>query len=76
VPDSQLAQIACPTDATCYTSGEESVPQHFGNVYNPASVMVLITHDGGISWSKVTFAKSARVPSGMQGDAFMAVGEA
>ena len=64
-----------PTDAICYASGEESVPQHFGNVYNAASAMFLITHDGGISWSKITFAKPAKVPSGMQGDAFMAVGD-
>jgi photosystem II stability/assembly factor-like uncharacterized protein len=75
VPDPQLAQIACPTAATCYVSGEESVPQQFANGSNAASAMVLITHDAGLSWSRVTFARPAHVPAGMQIDAFMAVGD-
>jgi hypothetical protein len=76
VPDPQLDQIACPTDTTCYASGEEAIPQQFANgSVNEGSAMVLITHDAGLSWSRVTFARPARVPSGMQIDAFMAVGD-
>jgi hypothetical protein len=76
VPDPQLSQIACPTDATCYVSGEQAVPQYFANgSSNGGSAMVLITHDAGLSWSRVAFATPARVPSGMRIDAFMAVGD-
>ena len=37
--------------------------------------MVLITHDGGTSWSRVTFATPAHIPHGVQIDAFLAVGD-
>jgi hypothetical protein len=36
--------------------------------------MVLITHDAGRSWSRVTFARPTRVPHGLQIDAFMTLG--
>lgn len=76
VPNPQLSQIACPTNATCYAAGEEAIPQHFAHgSSNGSSAMILITHDAGMSWSRVTFARPARVPSGMQIDAFMAVGD-
>ena len=75
VPDPQLFGLACASETTCYASGEESVPQHFGKVYNASSAMVLITRDSGASWSRVTFPAPARTPRGMQGDAFMAIGD-
>lgn len=74
-PDPQLSQIACPTDTTCYAAGEDAIPQHFANgSSNGGSAMLLITHDAGRSWSRVTFARPARVPHGLQIDAFMTLG--
>ena len=74
VPDPQLFQFACPTAAICYAAGEDSIPQHIGNTYNAGSAVVAVTHDGGATWQRVSFPKPARVPGGMQGDSFMAIG--
>jgi hypothetical protein len=75
VPDPQLFQFACPTAATCYVAGEDSIPEQTGNTYNGGSAVAAVTHDGGMSWHRVTFPRPAHVPSGMQGDAFMAIGQ-
>jgi hypothetical protein len=75
VPDPLITQIACPTDTTCYAAGEDAIPQHFANgSSNAASAMVVITRNAGRSWSRVMLARPARVPGGLQIDAFMAVG--
>jgi hypothetical protein len=74
VPAPFLSQIACPTDVTCYAAGEESIPQHFPHAVNAASAMVLITHDGGMSWTRVIFPTPTRLPRGMHSDAFMTIG--
>lgn len=75
VPDPQLFAFACPTAATCYVAGEDSIPQQIGNTYNAGSAVVAVTHDDGKSWNRISFPKPARVPGGMQGDAFMAIGQ-
>jgi hypothetical protein len=36
--------------------------------------MILVTKDAGAHWSRTTFAAPARVPPGMQIDAFMDIG--
>lgn len=74
VPGPFLSQIACPTDTTCYAAGEENVPQHFANSFSASSAMVLITHDGGLSWTRVTFPAPSRLPRGVHSDAFMTIG--
>jgi photosystem II stability/assembly factor-like uncharacterized protein len=75
VPDPMITHIACPTDTTCYAAGEDAIPQHFANgSSNGGSAMVVTTHDAGRSWSRVMLARPARVPRGLQIDAFMSVG--
>jgi hypothetical protein len=75
VPDPQLSAFACPSAAVCYVAGEDSTPEKIGNTYNAGSAMVAVTHDGGLTWNRVTFPKPTRAPGGMQGDAFMAIGQ-
>jgi hypothetical protein len=62
----QLWDLACPSDSTCYASGNDA-----------DSEVVLITHDGGLTWSRVAFARPAHVPPDMQADpnAFRAIGQ-
>jgi hypothetical protein len=76
VPQPGLAGISCPTDSTCYASGDEAIAQRFphGSV-NGGSAMIMVTHDAGLHWSRIRFAVPAHVPSGMQIDAFMMVGD-
>jgi len=75
-PNPQLSDIACSGNEYCVVAGSAAIPQRFGpNKANGSSAMMLVTHDGGASWSDVTFAVPSSVPSGVQIDAFMAVGE-
>jgi len=75
-PQPSLSDIACPSDEDCFVAGSADIPQSFGhNGSNGGSAIVLVTHDGGVSWSRVTFAVPSSVPSGMQVDAFMAIGD-
>ena len=75
-PQPFLSDIACPSDEDCFVAGSADIPQSFGhNGSNGGSAIVLVTHDGGASWSRVTFAVPSSVPSGMQVDAFMAIGD-
>lgn len=76
LPTPQLFGLACASDRTCYASGTEDIPQHFaGGAVNESSAMVLTTSNGGLTWSRVTFATPAQTPRGMDIDAFMAIGE-
>ncbi len=74
IPDPQLYSFACPTAASCYAAGEDSIPQQIGNTYNAGSAVVAVTQDGGRTWSRVSFPVPARVPGGVDGDAFMDIG--
>lgn len=74
VPDPQLDGLACPSDSTCYASGS----QHWGGFNDGGgSPVVVITHDAGLSWRRVAFARPAHVPPAMQADpnAFLTVGD-
>ena len=77
VPNPVMSGIACPTTRTCYTSGEEAIPQRVGTGVNDDSPVVLITHDAGLTWTRVTFAIPAHVPPAMRADpnAFLSVGD-
>ncbi|HEX3925625.1 MAG TPA: hypothetical protein VHY31_25330 [Streptosporangiaceae bacterium] len=76
-PNPVMSGIACPTARTCYTSGEEAIPQRVGTGVNDDSPVVLITHDAGLAWNRVTFAIPAHVPPAMRADpnAFLSVGD-
>lgn len=74
VPDPQLDDLACPSDSTCYASGSEQ----WGGFNNGGGAeVVVITHDAGLTWSRVTFTKPAHVPPAMQADpnAFRSIGD-
>jgi photosystem II stability/assembly factor-like uncharacterized protein len=75
VPGPFLEALACPTASLCYAAGEEAIPQQIGNTTNGGSSVVLVTRDAGRTWQRVTFAVPAKVPSGMQGDSFMDIGQ-
>jgi hypothetical protein len=75
-PDPQLSDIACSGDEYCVASGSVLIPQRFGpNKANWSSALMLVTDNGGASWNDVTFAVPSALPSGVQIDAFMAVGD-
>jgi hypothetical protein len=75
-PNPELSDIACSSDLNCVASGSVEIPQIFGaGRFNASSAAVLVTHDGGASWTKVSFAVPSTVPSGVQIDAFMDVGD-
>jgi len=75
VPQPQLSQISCPTARDCWVSGEEAVPEVIGTSVNGGSAVVLVTHDGGATWQKVTFVVPPGAPNDQGGDAYMSVGD-
>jgi photosystem II stability/assembly factor-like uncharacterized protein len=75
VPTPGIFGLACTSDDTCYAGGTEAVGQSFGSRgSNGGSAMLLITHDGGASWQRVTFPVPASIPAGMPIDSFMSLG--
>jgi hypothetical protein len=75
IPGPSLDALACPTASLCYAAGSAAIPQRIGNTYNGGSSVVVVTRDAGRTWQRVSFAVPARVPSGMQGDSFMDIGQ-
>jgi hypothetical protein len=75
IPYPMIDALTCPTMRTCYAAGGDSIAQRIGNTYNAGSSVVAITHDAGRTWQRVTFAVPAKVPSGMQGDSFLDIGQ-
>jgi photosystem II stability/assembly factor-like uncharacterized protein len=75
IPQPFLDTISCPTASTCYVSGTEAVAQRFADgAVNEGSAMILTTSNAGLDWGRVMFALPARVPAGIQYDAFMQIG--
>jgi photosystem II stability/assembly factor-like uncharacterized protein len=75
-PEPQLSDVACATDQNCVVTGSAANPQRFaGGQINEGSAILLVTTDGGATWHAVTFAVPSKIPSGVQLDAFMAVGD-
>jgi hypothetical protein len=75
IPGPFLDALACPTASLCYAAGEAAIPQQIGNTTNGGSSVVVVTRDAGRTWQRVSFAVPAKVPSGMQGDSFMDIGQ-
>ena len=75
VPGPNLDALACPTASLCYAAGGAAIPQRIGNTDNGGSAVVLVTRDAGRTWQRISFAVPAQVPSGMQGDSFMDIGQ-
>jgi photosystem II stability/assembly factor-like uncharacterized protein len=75
IPYPMIDALTCPTTRTCYAAGSDLIAQRIGNASNAASSVVAITHNAGRTWQRVSFAVPAKVPSGMQGDSFMTIGQ-
>jgi hypothetical protein len=74
-PQPILSDIVCPSSEVCVATGTVAVPQKFASgALNGGSAIVLTTHNDGATWSSVSFAVPSNIPSGVQLDAFMAVG--
>jgi photosystem II stability/assembly factor-like uncharacterized protein len=75
IPYPNINDLACPTAETCYAAGGDEIPQQIGNTFNAGSSVVAVTHDAGQTWQRITFRVPAKVPSGMQGDSFLSIGQ-
>jgi hypothetical protein len=74
-PQPILSDIVCPSSEVCVATGTVAVPQKFASgALNGGSAIVLTTNNDGATWSSVSFAVPSNIPSGVQLDAFMAVG--
>jgi hypothetical protein len=75
-PQPFLSSIVCASSDDCVATGTVAVLQKFasGDI-NGGSAIVLITHNDGTTWNSVSFAVPSNIPSGVQTDAFMAVGD-
>jgi len=65
VPDPQLDELACASDSTCYASGWNAVPRKVDGRVIYASPVVVITRDGGVTWSRVAVAAPSVRPPGI-----------
>jgi hypothetical protein len=75
-PEPQLSDIVCASDQYCIATGSVAVPQKFqSGAINGGSAIVLVTTNDGVDWKGVSFSVPANIPSGVQYDAFMAVGD-
>jgi photosystem II stability/assembly factor-like uncharacterized protein len=71
IPAPRLDALACPTAQICYAAGGDLIPQG----PNEQSAVVAVTHDAGRTWQRISFEMPAKVPSGMQADSFMEIGQ-
>jgi hypothetical protein len=69
VPSPGVSNIACPGAGECWVAGFEAVPEGA----NADSPILLGTSNGGITWTKVTFAVPAGAPN-YDGQSFQAIG--
>jgi hypothetical protein len=74
IPNPQLFSLSCASATVCWASGQEAVPQVIGNVHDDGSPVMLGTTDGGVSWSKATFAIPADAPNYL-GQSYLGIGE-
>jgi hypothetical protein len=65
----QFVTLTCPTAVTCYAPSELSKA-----IPGLITATLSVTHDAGRTWSLVTFSRPSKVPAGMAGDSFMAIG--
>ena len=74
IPIPQLYSLSCASATVCWASGQEAVPQVIGNVHDDGSPVMVGTTDGGMSWSKATFAIPADAPNYL-GQAYLGIGD-
>jgi hypothetical protein len=75
-PEPQLSDIVCASADYCIATGSVAVPQKFqSGAINGGSAIVLVTMNDGADWTGVSFSVPSNIPSGVQYDAFMAVGD-
>lgn len=74
VPFPQLVSISCASATVCWAAGQEAVPQVIGNVHDAGSPVVLGTSDGGLTWTKATFAVPETAPNYL-GQSYLSIGQ-
>jgi photosystem II stability/assembly factor-like uncharacterized protein len=74
IPIPQLYSLSCASATVCWASGQEAVPQVIGNVHDDGSPVMVGTADGGVTWSKATFAIPPDAPNFL-GQAYLAIGD-
>jgi hypothetical protein len=75
-PEPQLSDIVCASAEYCIATGSVAVPQKFqSGAINGGSAIVLVTTNDGTDWKGVSFSVPSTIPSGVQYDAFMDVGD-
>ena len=63
VPLPTMSALYCPSSSECWVTGSEAVPQVIGRLHDGGSSVILHTTDGGLTWSRTTFAVPAGAPN-------------
>jgi hypothetical protein len=63
IPLPTMTGLYCSSSNDCWATGSEAVPQVIGNLHDGGSSVILQTTDGGLTWSKTTFAVPAGAPN-------------
>jgi hypothetical protein len=63
VPLPAMSDLSCPSSNECWVTGSEAVPQVIGKLHDAGSSVILHTTDGGLTWSRTTFAVPAGAPN-------------
>jgi hypothetical protein len=63
VPLPTMSALYCPSSNECWVTGSEAVPQVIGRLHDGGSSVILHTTDGGLTWSRTTFAVPAGAPN-------------
>ncbi len=74
IPIPQLFSLSCASATVCWAAGQEAVPEIVGNAHNDGSPVMIGTSDGGVSWSKATFAIPTDAPDYL-GQSFLGIGD-
>ena len=80
IPRPILESLSCPTRQDCWVAGGEAVPQVFHSPINPSklifdaqSPVIVSTHDGGDTWTTITFSIPRSAPVDPRGDIYFSV---
>jgi hypothetical protein len=63
IPLPTMSGLYCPSSNDCWATGSEAVPQIIGKLHDGGSSVILQTTDGGLTWSKTTFAVPPGAPN-------------
>jgi hypothetical protein len=63
IPLPTMSGLYCVSSSQCWATGSEAVPQVIGRLLDGGSSVILQTTDGGLTWSKATFAVPPGAPN-------------